>query len=254
MNLGINLGWPFRPADWSSSVRMLANSSAWSKFVWILSNSDEYGPTSPWCMFANQGAGTDSLTDAGYEPWQWTVAVSRQLVALWLCWLPDAKNPLRIVCPRFDVQQRNVSTVREERRFNPRFNSSEVGRWEERISPTPWMMAGCLTFQFALNLNALSSHLASQCPSLASGLFYSDNGKFNNGALALRSWAREAICLVTFESVRLTFADEQILWESRWCTWRLPAREFPQSLGRLLWCGRCCEDIHSDSSNMFCVN
>ncbi len=125
------------------------------------------------------------------------------------------KHPLRIVCPRFDVQQRNVSTVREERRFNPRFNSSEVGRWEERISPgpTPWMMAGCLTFQFALNLNALSGHLASQCPSLASGLFYSDNGKFNNGALALRSWAREAICLVTFESVRLKF---DLQYMSRW--------------------------------------
>eukprot|EP00435_Cladocopium_sp_Y103_P017709 s2229_g4.t1 len=32
---------------------------------------------------------------------------------------------LRIICPRFDVQQRNVSTVAEERKFNPRFRGGE---------------------------------------------------------------------------------------------------------------------------------
>ena len=48
--------------------------------------------------------------------------------------------PDTIVCPRFDVQQRNVSTVREERRFNPRFNSSEdyfIQTMESSISVRP---------------------------------------------------------------------------------------------------------------------
>lgn len=34
-------------------------------------------------------------------------------------------EPETIICPRFDVQQRNVSTVAEERKFNPRFCGKE---------------------------------------------------------------------------------------------------------------------------------
>ena len=40
-------------------------------------------------------------------------------------WSPGAPAP-RIICPRFDVQQRNVSTVAEERKFNPRFRGGEA--------------------------------------------------------------------------------------------------------------------------------
>ena len=57
-------------------------------------------PTSPWCIFANQGAGTDSLTGAGYEPWQWTVELSHwRLVALWLCLIARCKRSIKDCLP-----------------------------------------------------------------------------------------------------------------------------------------------------------